>query len=369
MPESGPAPPEDSAAKSPLDKPLHQLTEDDIAQVTREDCRRYLKEKGMRRPSWNKSQAIQQVIMLKTLLETTPDSDAGARKRLRISRPNNTDSSSNAVLESVPRGTAGDVENSLSAEETPPHSGKDLDKPESSGGFSSRFAAANDESAQPRTPGSTNMPIGQMTIFYCGKVNVYDDIPADKAQALMHIAASPLQFPDEHPVDGAAVLQPVACLPKAVSSARQDSTVLVLPTLQTVKISESTPVPGEENKMLREETPVEGPANRKASVQRYLEKKKDRFKSKGKAGMTSCAGLDVYINHQMGNQLPRIDTSITQIRKPSNPTRCSSMENDSVTKVCLSTGLSNKGSLSTVISASSAWGDCPSDRASLEFID
>lgn len=277
MPESCLAPPEETAVKSPLDKPLHQLTEDDIAQVTREDCRRYLKEKGMRRPSWNKSQAIQQVIMLKTLLEATPDSEAGARKRLRISRPNYTDSSSNAVLESAPRGTTVEAENSLSAEETTPHSGKDLEIPDSSGGFSSRFAAANDESAQPRTPGSTNMPIGQMTIFYCGKVNVYDDIPADKAQALLHIAASPLQFPDEQPVDGAAVLQHVTCLPKAVSSARKDSAVLVLPTLQTVKMNESTPVPGEENKMVREETPVEGPSTRKASVQRYLEKKKDRY--------------------------------------------------------------------------------------------
>ncbi|XP_042018407.1 protein TIFY 4B-like isoform X1 [Salvia splendens] len=341
MPESCPAPPEDTAAKSPLDKPLHLLTEDDIAQVTREDCRRYLKEKGMRRPSWNKSQAIQQVIMLKTLLETTPDSDAaGARKRLRISRPDNTDSSSNVALESVPRGTIGDAENSLSAEETTPHSVKDLDKPDFSGGLSSSFAAGNDESTQPRTPGSTNMPIGQMTIFYCGKVNVYDDVPADKVQALMHIAASPLRFPDEHPVDGAAGLQPLPCIPKTVSSARQDSAVLMLPT---VKMNESTRLPGEENKLLQEETPMEGPSTRKASVQRYLEKRKDRFKSKGKAGMALCASLNDYINHRMGNQLPRIDTSITRIRKPSNLTRCSSMENDSVKKVCLSTGLSHKG--------------------------
>lgn len=57
--------------------------------------------------------------------------------------------------------------------------------------------------------------------------------------------------------------------------------------------------------------------------------------------MTSCASLNVYVN----NQLPRIDTSITQIRKSSNPTRCSSMENDSVKKVCLSTGLSNEGEI------------------------
>lgn len=125
--------------KSLLDKPLHHLTEDDIAQITREDCRRYLKEKGkrqkklnwknwkqseqirwclsiylfiyivfpvffgsgMRRPSWNKSQAIQQVIMMKRLFEGTPDSDAGSQRRLRFSRPNNSSSSKSAIPESV----------------------------------------------------------------------------------------------------------------------------------------------------------------------------------------------------------------------------------------------------------------------------
>lgn len=39
---------------------------------------------GMRKPSWNKSQAIQQVISLKALLE--PDTDAGSRKKLHIPR-------------------------------------------------------------------------------------------------------------------------------------------------------------------------------------------------------------------------------------------------------------------------------------------
>lgn len=29
-----------------LEKPLNQLTEDDISQLTREDCRKFLKEKG-----------------------------------------------------------------------------------------------------------------------------------------------------------------------------------------------------------------------------------------------------------------------------------------------------------------------------------
>ncbi|KAI3979800.1 hypothetical protein MKX01_013895, partial [Papaver californicum] len=78
-------PGETTLIRSTLDKPLQQLTEDDISQLTREDCRRYLIEKklfffcpymyssGMRRPSWNKSQAIEQVISLKSLLETTFD--------------------------------------------------------------------------------------------------------------------------------------------------------------------------------------------------------------------------------------------------------------------------------------------------------
>ena len=47
----------------------------------------------MRRPSWNKSQAIQQVISLKTLLETTSDCGggdaAGARKKLFVPPPEN----------------------------------------------------------------------------------------------------------------------------------------------------------------------------------------------------------------------------------------------------------------------------------------
>ena len=120
-----------TAFRSILDKPLNQLTEDDISQLTREDCRKYLKEKGffffnffywfnyyielfiflftfffkcgnfggcelltrvrtgMRRPSWNKSQAIQQVISLKALLEPSEDSGVGALRKIVASPPPN----------------------------------------------------------------------------------------------------------------------------------------------------------------------------------------------------------------------------------------------------------------------------------------
>jgi hypothetical protein len=46
-PKSNTMQPGETVFRSALDKPLHQLTEDDISQVTREDCRRYLKEKGL----------------------------------------------------------------------------------------------------------------------------------------------------------------------------------------------------------------------------------------------------------------------------------------------------------------------------------
>ncbi|KAL8029071.1 hypothetical protein ABFX02_14G204800 [Erythranthe guttata] len=336
--------PEVTAVNSSLEKPLHQLTEDDIAQVTREDCRRYLKEKGMRRPSWNKSQAIQQVIMLKTLLEVAPDSDSGSRKRLRFSRPNDND----VIPESVPKATHIEGETSVSAEYTAPFGGKDLDKPDSSGA-AARCLAVNNDPTLSRTTASLGMPVGQMTIFYCGKVNVYDDVPEDKAQSIMHIAASPVQFPQEQqPVDDTIIIHPLTSLSKAVSvKAGLDSPVALLPALQTVKMSDNSRALADECISLREGTPVEGPSTRKASVQRYLDKRKDRFKSKRKAGITSCTSLDVQFNHQKNNQMPndflnRSNTcSPPPIKPPSTPTRCSSVDNDSLRNLCGSTDLNN----------------------------
>ncbi|XP_057460592.1 protein TIFY 4B-like [Actinidia eriantha] len=137
---------EETILRSPLDKPLHQLTEEDISQLTREDCRRYLKEKGMRRPSWNKSQAIQQVISLKTLLETTPDSAAGARKKLYIPRPEN--------LHRVHKSASVDAPICVPAEESAPCQRKDPEKRELSG---DRLIANGDDSHPPRyCPGGSS---------------------------------------------------------------------------------------------------------------------------------------------------------------------------------------------------------------------
>nr|XP_043612286.1 protein TIFY 4B-like isoform X2 [Erigeron canadensis] len=264
-PQQPPPPPSSStttatSAAAALDKPLHQLTEDDISQLTREDCRRFLKLKGMRRPSWNKSQAIQQVIMLKALLEPPHDTDDSGRKSYIASRHQQ------RTL-TAQKGTSADTEISLSAEESPGHR-NDTDKNDILGDNDSANA---DPSPPPihGIGGGSEATKGQMTIFYSGKVNVYDDIPADKAQALLQLAASPLQFSQEDPFDGNVLQAPSI-------NVSPDFSARLSPVMQTVRMADNHQLHIQESYISREENSAECSASRKASVQRYLEKRKDR---------------------------------------------------------------------------------------------
>ncbi|XP_071720849.1 protein TIFY 4B-like isoform X2 [Rutidosis leptorrhynchoides] len=250
-----------TTAMSALDKPLHQLTEDDISQLTREDCRRYLKLKGMRRPSWNKSQAIQQVIMLKSLLEPAPEFGDGGRKLYITSRQQQT---LTTTTTRVQKGTSADTEVSLSAEESVPGHRNDTEATE--------LLGDNDSAPAPsglRIGGGTESTKGQMTIFYSGKVNVYDDVTADKAKELLQLAASSFQFPQDDSIDANMLQAP------SINVGPDFSTILS-PVLQTVRMTDNHRLHKEESNVLHEETSAEGSASRKASVQRYLEKRKDR---------------------------------------------------------------------------------------------
>ncbi|KAL7582483.1 hypothetical protein Lser_V15G44847 [Lactuca serriola] len=77
-----------------------------------------------------------------------------------------------------------------------------------------------------------------ITIFHTGKVNVYDDILADKARALLQLAASPLRFPHEEPVDGNMLQQPPN---------------INLPILQIVRTTDNYRLNKEESNISREE--------------------------------------------------------------------------------------------------------------------
>ncbi|KAJ8749508.1 hypothetical protein K2173_025703 [Erythroxylum novogranatense] len=274
-------PPEYRASRSLLHKPLYQLTVDEVSQLTREDCRKYLKEKGMRRPSWNKSQALQQVFSLKTLLETPLDSDLpGARKRPYIRAPE-------ISCASIKETSAQNPHNYLPAEVSVSTVHVHGDSPVG-------LAASNNDLESTRAKG-TVVESGQLTIFYCGEVNVYDDVSRDKARAIMQLAAKPLLFPGQVETPG------VKATPNPM---------LTFPIV-----------------------PKGGPASRKALVQRYIEKRKDRFKTKRKMAIPSATGLDMYLNHMMRdgilidqrNQKEEWSSPIPKL--PQAPGRGSSVDN------------------------------------------
>ncbi|XP_073109728.1 protein TIFY 4B isoform X3 [Elaeis guineensis] len=371
-PESGSATTNaaETLVRSPLDKPLSELTEEDIAQLTREDCRRFLKEKGMRRPSWNKSQAIQQVISLKALLEGRPDSgDHPATPGCRQKPPP-------MPPVTPPHEEVGGDSPAPAKEPSPtPYRRRDpIPRVLFAGEPSCRFPVAMRDQQPPEIPSHSprvpeEVPTCQMTIFYDGEVNVYNDVTADKARAIMLLAGSrdsygpvaqpgpvhssrpvrarfPLAFlgPGRGPVPTAS--PPAAAFPASPAvagrffhhfreaadaewrAARDIEPGAFRHFAQLTALLWALLV----NSLISETQFHEGPTSRKASLQRYLEKRKDRFKGKKTLGGPPSNMEMMYLSQKFRGQIPneqlsQSDTSSpTHPRPPCTPTRCSSIE-------------------------------------------
>ncbi|KAL5712520.1 Protein TIFY 4B-like isoform X1 [Ranunculus cassubicifolius] len=284
----------------------------------------------MSRPSWNETQATEEVIFLKPLPEHITESKNHTVFRQRIQIP---------VIETE---YDGDMQISVSTNENELRQGRSP-----SIGSMSRDVP---DPAHDRNLNITNGLTGQMTIFYCGNVYFFDSVTVDKAHAILQIAASDTTMYQaasdttlyqDSPAIGNAGMQLLE-YPLQVASTRSGFSFSsgVYPPLHNAAT--------ETSQLYRDafgrsrEVDLEG---RQASLQRYLDKRKDRRRFKFMRRVDSSSNLEMYLNHQIPSEQSSqgMGYSPPQPRPPHTPRHCNSVENQPPDNAGISIDLNKNG--------------------------
>jgi hypothetical protein len=120
---------------------------------------------------------------------------------------------------------------------------------------------------QPRT--------AQLTVFYAGMVNVYEDVPLDKAEAIMVLAGRARTFASSNDTNVLPESYATECDVPASIAMKQPVSRAESPSPLTTK-PECVP---NVHRLKTLPTKVELPQARKASLARFLERRKDRSRA------------------------------------------------------------------------------------------